>query len=182
MSAIERPIELKRDCEGIQIPDGHRIHLTAGASVRITQSLGGSYTVLTDWGAMVRISDRDADALGKENAVKATEPASTSAKPLLDQVWDKLRTTYDPEIPVNIVELGLVYVCELSELPSGNQKVEIKFTLTAPGCGMGDVLRSDIEEKVKSVPGVEEVAVEVVFEPAWDRSMMSEVARLQLGM
>lgn len=182
MSSIEPPIELSRDCDGIQIPDGHRIHLTAGSSVRISQSLGGSYTVITDWGAMVRISDRDADALGKEVVAKAEGQESASSKPLSEQVWEKLRTCYDPEIPVNIVELGLVYLCEVSALPSGKNRVEIKFTLTAPGCGMGDVLRTDIEEKVKALPDIEEVVVDVVFEPAWDRSMMSEVARLQLGM
>jgi probable FeS assembly SUF system protein SufT len=181
---MEPPVNVTRDLEAIQIPDGHKVLVPAGSSVRITQALGGTYTVITDWGVMVRIADKDADAIGK-TPLSAEEKAANSPVSegtLESQVWDKLRTVYDPEIPVNIVELGLVYNCTLVDLPSGSKKVEIQFTLTAPGCGMGDVLKLDIEEKVKALPGVDAADVQVVFEPQWDRSMMSDAARLQLGM
>lgn len=172
---------LSRDIEVAAIPYGELIPLTAGSVVYLTQSLGGSYTAVTDMGYMVRIEGKDADAIG-EQAQAPASPEALSGKPLQEQVWDQLKTCYDPEIPVNIVDLGLVYECDVAARPEGGNKVAVKFTLTAPGCGMGDFLRRDIESKVKALPGVDEADVEVVLEPAWDQSRMSEAARLQLGL
>jgi probable FeS assembly SUF system protein SufT len=154
--------------------------LPAGASVRIMQSLGGTYTVITDRGNMVRISGRDADAMGMEPEASPAE--ADSDKPIEELVWDQLKTIYDPEIPVNIVDLGLVYECRVGPLSSGGYSVDVQMTLTAPGCGMGDVLRADALNKIAHVPGVKHVNVEVVIDPPWDQSMMSEAAKLQLGM
>jgi len=172
---------LSRDIEVAAIPYGDRIPLAAGAVVYLTQSLGGSYTAITDMGYMVRIEGKDADAIGEQ--VQAPPSAEELAgKPLQELVWDQLKTCYDPEIPVNIVDLGLVYECQVTPRPEGGQKVAVAFTLTAPGCGMGDYLRRDIEAKVKALPGVDEAEVQVVLEPPWDQSRMSEAARLQLGL
>ena len=171
---------LSRDVEVTAIPYGEKIPLKAGVTVFITQSLGGSYTVVTDMGYMVRIEGKDADAIG-EQPVAGPSPEAQAQKPLQEQVWDQLKTCYDPEIPVNIVDLGLVYSCDVSELPEGGHKVSVRFALTAPGCGMGDVLRHDMRTKLAGLPGVEEVDVDVALEPPWDPSRMSEAARLQLG-
>lgn len=171
---------LSRDIEATAIPYGERIPLPAGSTVFITQSLGGSYTVYTDMGYMVRIEGKDADAIG-EQVVAGPSPEEVARKPLKDLVWDQLRMCYDPEIPVNIVDLGLVYSCEVTPLPEGDHKVSVSFSLTAPGCGMGDVLRHDIRNKIAALPGVKEVSVEVAFDPPWDASRMSDAARLQLG-
>ena len=176
-------ITLTRECEAAEIPNGGKVVLPAGSPVRIMQSLGGSYTVLTDRGYMVRIAGQDADALGDEykQASAAAQPA-TAGKSVQDLAWDQLRTCYDPEIPVNIVDLGLVYACELSSQPEGGQKATVRFTLTAPGCGMGDYLREDVRNKLLAVPGIDEADVQVVFEPAWNQAMMSDAAKLQLGL
>jgi probable FeS assembly SUF system protein SufT len=172
---------LTRDIEVAAIPYGELIPLAAGSVVYLTQSLGGSYTAVTDMGYMVRVESKDADAIGEQAQAPLT-PEQLAEKPLQELVWDQLKTCYDPEIPVNIVDLGLVYDCDVAPRPEGGSKVAVKFTLTAPGCGMGDFLRRDIEGKVKSLPGVEETDVQVVLEPAWDQSRMSEAARLQLGL
>jgi probable FeS assembly SUF system protein SufT len=180
------PIPLKRAVTATLIPYGGAISLPAGATVTITQALGGSYTVLTELGQMARIEGKDADAIGMEAevaaAAAAAPPAPTDKAGVEKAVWDQLKTCYDPEIPVNIVELGLVYQNEITELPDGGFKVGVKFTLTAPGCGMGPVLQKEVETKVASVPGVKESKAEVVFEPTWDKAMMSEAAKLKLGM
>ena len=152
--------------------------LSSGTRVRITQALGGSYTVATERGYLFRIEARDADALGK---TPGEAPAVPSEATLEDRVWAGLRTCYDPEIPINVVDLGLIYSCEIQETPAGSQ-VEIKMTLTAPGCGMGPVLAQDVKQKIESLPEVERADVEVVFDPPWDQNMMSEAARLELGM
>lgn len=178
-------ITLQRDCEAIQIPNGTKVTLPAGSQVRVMQSLGGTYTVMTPHGYMVRIAGADADALGKVPPVgPQVDTAVTTRDPTeVEQlVWDQLRTCYDPEIPVNIVDLGLVYHCEVTPLPEGGNKVDVKFTLTAPGCGMGSVLQADIENKLLGLPTVEDVNVEVVFDPPWNQDMMSEVAKLELGL
>ncbi len=178
------PIALTRDCEAIQVPSGTRIVLPRGTTVRITQSLGDTYTVTTDHGYMVRISGRDADALGLATspAVEA-EPASVASAEDLEQlVWEQLRTCYDPEIPVNIVDLGLVYHCAVAALPEGGHRVDVKMTLTAPGCGMGGAIAADAEGKIARLPTVRQASVEVVFEPQWNPNMMSEAAKLELGM
>jgi probable FeS assembly SUF system protein SufT len=182
-------VTFSRDCDGIEIPIGQPVIVKAGTSGTLTQSLGGTFTVLTDFGQQVRIAGKDADAIGKDAADLAPAPSGTAppggeAKPLREQVMDALRTCYDPEIPVNVVELGLVYRCEVHTLPpplSGNS-VEIVMTLTAPGCGMGDILKQDIERKVRAIPGVDDLHVHFVIDPPWDQSRMSEAARLQLGL
>lgn len=181
------PITLTRDTEAVQIPSGFPTTLPAGTVVRITQSLGGSYTVTTDYGNMVRIAGKDADALGvtpeASPAAGATPPEAPATPADVEKlVWDQLRTCYDPEIPVNIVELGLVYSCVVKPTETGQHDVEVKFTLTAPGCGMGEYLKQDLQSKVAGVPGVAAVDVEVVFDPPWSQSMMSEAAKLELGM
>ena len=179
------PITLSRDCEAIMIPSGDKVSLSAGTEVSVIQTLGGSYTVATDWGEMLRIAGQDADAIGEEISLASEAGASGTAEEPLDvekSVWDQLRTIFDPEIPVNIVDLGLVYVCRISPLPDGGNKAEVKFTLTAPGCGMGDVLKADVEAKALSVPSIKDIDVEVVVEPPWDPSRMSEAAKLELGM
>jgi probable FeS assembly SUF system protein SufT len=181
------PIPLKRAVQATLIPYGGTLDLPAGATVTITQALGGSYTVLTELGQMARIEGKDADAIGLEAvpptaAAAAAPPAPADKAGVEKAVWDQLKTCYDPEIPVNIVELGLVYLNEVTELPGSGFKVAVKFTLTAPGCGMGPVLQKEVETKIASVPGVKESKAEVVFEPAWDRNMMSEAAKLRLGI
>jgi probable FeS assembly SUF system protein SufT len=172
---------VSRECRAIQIPEGLPVILSPGTRVRITQSLGGSYTVVTERGHMVRIDERDADVLGK-GGPRPTAPADLAAGSLEDLVWDRLRTCYDPEIPVNIVDLGLVYSCEVREDGSPGSVVDIKMTLTAPGCGMGPVLAQDVKDKVQALPGVARADVEVVFDPQWNQNMMTEAARLQLGL
>jgi probable FeS assembly SUF system protein SufT len=170
-----------RDIEASEIPAGTRFTIPAGTPLQITQSLGGTYTVMMPMGYLARIDSKDADAIGEEPPAKVDE-ASAAGKSVDDLAWDQLRTCYDPEIPVNIVDLGLVYSCQVSPLPEGGDRVDVKFTLTAPGCGMGDVLREDIRQKLLTVPGLKEANVEVLFDPPWSMSMMSDAAKLQLGM
>ncbi len=177
------PIPLGRDCQAIQIPSGENVMLPQGTPVWVMQSLGGTYTLMTENGLMVRLAGKDADAIGREPvSAPQAEAAPTTPEAVEKLVWSQLATCYDPEIPVNIVELGLVYRCQVAPLPDGDYKVDVKFTLTAPGCGMGEVLKTDIRNKILSVPGVKEVAAEVVFDPPWSREKMSEAAKLQLGL
>jgi probable FeS assembly SUF system protein SufT len=176
-------IELKRDCEATQVPYGGAQVLPAGSRVRITQSLGGSYTVTTEQGAMMRIEANNADALGL--APDAKQAQAAEAAPVLFSeklVWDRLKTVFDPEIPVNIVDLGLVYCCQITPAETGGHRIEIKMSMTAPGCGMGDVLRADIERKLSQLPEVRQVHAEIVFDPPWNPSRMSDAAKLQLGL
>jgi probable FeS assembly SUF system protein SufT len=178
---VREEVVLERDVEVSAIPYGDKITLQKGHPVIITQALGGSYTLVTMQGYMVRLEGQDADAVGKE--VQAPPSAEELANKPTDQlVWDQLRTCYDPEIPVNIVELGLVHSAEVTDLPEGGKKVAVRFTLTAPGCGMGDVLRQDIERKVLGIPSVREADVQVQLDPPWDQTKMSDAARLQLGL
>jgi probable FeS assembly SUF system protein SufT len=173
-------IDLKRECEAIEIPSGIRRVLSASSRVRISQFLGTSYTVVGDMGCMFRIDAKDADALGL--AAPATDETKTSGGVFSEQmIWDQLKTVYDPEIPVNIVDLGLIYTCEIAALEQGGKKVDVKMSMTAPGCGMGNVLKADVEGKLARLPEVKEVNVQVVFEPAWSPALMSEAAKLQLG-
>lgn len=180
---LREEIIVSRNCEAVMIPSGERVLVPEGARATITQSLGGSYTLITDRGLMVRISGREVEAIGKtpENVPQAEEAAPKTKDELETLVWDQLKTCYDPEIPVNIVDLGLVYLCELED-EEGMTKVKVKMTLTAPGCGMGPVLAHDVKTKIETLPGVKTADVEVVFDPVWDRSMMSEAAKLQLGL
>ncbi len=184
MIKLNERIELRRTVEATQIPYGGLTSLPSGSKVTVTQALGGSYTVVTELGLLVRIEGRDADALGDVDAPKDAPPVV----PLTDKAavekaaWDQLRTCYDPEIPVNIVELGLVYQNAVAEVDGGGFRADVKFTLTAPGCGMGGVLQKEVETKLKSIPGVRDAKAEVVFEPAWTRDMMTDAAKLKLGM
>ena len=169
-----------REIEASEIPSGIKITIPTGSAVSITQSLGGSYTVMTGNGYMARIEGRDADAIGEE--VATLDAAATAGKTTEELAWDQLKTCYDPEIPVNIVDLGLVYKCEVKPMPEGGDKAEVQFTLTAPGCGMGDVLKDDVKNKLLAVPGIKEADVQVIFDPPWSMGMMSEAAKLQLGI
>ena len=171
---------VSRDVPAREIPSGTPITLRAGDPVIITQSLGGSYTVVTPVGFLARIDGKDADAIGEP--VATVDAAAQEGKTPEEQAWDQLRTCYDPEIPVNIVDLGLVYGLNLTPLDGGGNRIDVKFTLTAPGCGMGDVLREDIKGKLLTIPGITEADVQVVFDPPWSLQMMSDSAKLQLGM
>jgi probable FeS assembly SUF system protein SufT len=177
---MKKEATVTREVPAREIPSGTPITLRAGDPVIITQSLGGSYTVMTPVGFLARIDGKDADAIGE--AVVTVDAAAQEGKTPEEQAWDQLRTCYDPEIPVNIVDLGLVYGLSLTPLDSGGNKIDVKFTLTAPGCGMGDVLREDIQGKLMTVPGIKEADVQVVFDPPWSLQMMSDAAKLQLGM
>jgi probable FeS assembly SUF system protein SufT len=179
MNAYEK-ITLQRDVVGTLIPAGTKVELPEGAEARITQALGGSYTVEVQ-GHLFRVEGRDADALGKAPATAPQLAIDASADDVEKAVWAQLATCYDPEIPINIVELGLIYDCELEVAAEGGWLVKIRMTLTAPGCGMGDVLVADVKSKSLEVPGVHEAEVELVFDPPWTRDMMSEAAQLQAG-
>ena len=178
---------LLRDCEAIRIPSGETFILPAGARVMITQALGGSYTValLEGYGGLARITEANADALGLEvipgSAPAAAAPASTD-KVEEKAVWDQLKTCYDPEIPVNIVDLGLVYDCAIEQPEGAPAKVEVKMTLTAPGCGMGPTIAAEARAKLESLPGVSEANVELVWDPPWNQAMISEVGKMKLGL
>jgi len=180
---VRTPVALSRDCPAVLIPEGTPVTLKAGTEVFVTQALGGSVTVNVH-GNLARISADNVDALGMErDAGPATEAAATSGGRVDESlIWDQLRTCYDPEIPINIVELGLIYRCEVVALPDGGNRVEIDMTLTAPGCGMGPILVDDVRGKVSEVPHVSEVEVELTFDPPWHSDMMSEAARLQTGL
>jgi probable FeS assembly SUF system protein SufT len=174
---------LTRDCPAIQIPAGNTIMLPAGSTVFITQSLGGSYTVATEMG-LARVAAQNADALGLEvAAAPATAPVATGDSPLDEKrIWDQLKTCYDPEIPVNIVDLGLIYDCQITPRNGNGALVTVKMTLTAPGCGMGPVLAQEAKAKIEALPGVDEAEVELVWDPPWNQAMISEVGKMQLGI
>ena len=173
---------LSREIDAIIIPHGSSTKMPKGTRVKVLQELGGSVTVTTEYGGLYRVDPDNLDALGMEAKAPAAGPEAAGDKPLEERVWDVLRTCYDPEIPVNIVELGLVYDCRLSEPdPDGKREASIQMTLTAPGCGMGDVLAEDIRKRLEKLPEIGTAKVEVVFDPPWNQGMMSEAARLQLG-
>jgi probable FeS assembly SUF system protein SufT len=180
---MREEITFSRNAEAIMIPSGEKVLVPKGAQATITQSLGGTFTLITDRGLMVRVSGKEVEAIGKTPTEAAdVKPEELTPEALESMVWETLKTCYDPEIPVNIVDLGLVSLCELQESEDGRKDVKIKMTLTAPGCGMGPVLAGDVKSKLEALPGVRVAEVEVVFDPIWDRSMMSEAAKLQLGM
>ena len=172
-------ITLSRAVEVIEIPGGIRGTLPAGSVVRVMQSLGTSYTVMTDYGYMYRVDAKDADALGLSTAesIQETQQGEFSEQ----MVWEQLRTVFDPEIPVNIVDLGLIYSCVITPLEQGGRRIDVQMSMTAPGCGMGNVLKADVESKLARLPEVKEVRVEVVLDPPWNPGRMSEAAKLQLG-
>lgn len=176
--AHERVI-IAHDVPAIQIPDGIDVTIPEGEDVWITQELGGSFTVMTDRGAMFRIDEKNAGALGKEPP--AARGAELTEGSLEDRVWAQMKKCYDPEIPVNIVDLGLVYDCQLHDAGERLFDVTIKMTLTAPGCGMGPVLAADVKNRIEDLPDVGQADVEVVLDPPWNQNMMTEAAKLQLG-
>jgi probable FeS assembly SUF system protein SufT len=178
---MHKNVILSRDIDATMIPAGTPVRVPQGTEVTITQALGGTYTVMGP-GLMARVSGKDADALGFAKDDKPAAVAENAGPVNVDAVWDQLKTCYDPEIPVNIVDLGLVYDCQVTPLAEGGNRVDVKMTLTAPGCGMGGVIASDAEQKIREVPGVTDVRVEVVWDPIWNQSMMSDAARLQLGL
>jgi probable FeS assembly SUF system protein SufT len=174
---------LTRDCEAVRIPSGELRLLPKGSVVMITQALGGSYTVATHDG-LARISDKDADALGLESiaAPREANPPVAGVAVQPETVWAELKTCYDPEIPVNIVDLGLIYDCTVEQAEGAPADVRVKMTLTAPGCGMGPVIAREAEQKILAIPGVASAQVEVVWDPAWNQSMISEVGKMKLGL
>jgi probable FeS assembly SUF system protein SufT len=175
------PIVVQRDVKAVAIPAGVEVNLKLGSVGYITQALGGSFTVYID-GNLFRIAGQDAGAIGKTTAVAPEVPPGASEEDVKTVIWKQLKTCYDPEIPVNIVDLGLVYECNVSRNDDATRTVDIKMTLTAPGCGMGEVLVQDVRDKVQIVPTVTQANVELVFDPPWNQTMMSEEARLQTGM
>lgn len=184
MNPTGQTVLLKRTCTATQIPSGVQVTLMPGMEVGITQALGGSYTLATPRG-LVRLDACDADALGFDPPAPSEVPPeeSTHRGPVDEKlVWERLKTVYDPEIPVNIVDLGLVYSMEVQPKPEGGHRVEVKMTLTAPGCGMGPTIQADAKQKVLTVPGVTEADVELVWDPPWNQGMISEAGRMKLGM
>ncbi len=172
-------VQLKRDCAVVRIPAGTTDTLTSGTEVHIAQTLGGTYTVQAP-GGLFRIAAQDADALGLE---VVAQPAAVVTGPVNEQlIWDTLRTCFDPEIPVNIVDLGLVYDMQMSPAKSGGSRVDVKMTLTAPGCGMGPAIAGDAQVKLLNLEGVEDATVEVVWDPPWHHSMITPAGKKILGL
>ena len=178
-------VELSRDCDAVQVPSGDVVRLKQGTEVTISQSLGGSFTVqVPAYGGLFRIASKDADALGKDPAEAASAPAGANAAggDLESMVWEQLKTCYDPEIPVNIVDLGLVYGMTVTTRPEGGSVVDIKMTLTAQGCGMGASIAFDAKQKLSGLPGVAEANVDLVWDPPWNPQMISPEGRERLGL
>ena len=175
------PFSLSRDVRAVIIPAGEELQLRAGTSGFITQSLGGSFTVYVE-GNLFRIAGADADALGMEPVSPPAIPDNATDKDIEDVIWQQLKTCFDPEIPINVVDLGLIYRCDVTATADGQRSVNIDMTLTAPGCGMGEILVQDAQEKIAVIPTVADVRVDLVFDPPWNQSMMSEEARLQTGL
>lgn len=175
------PFSLSRDVSVVIIPAGAQLTLRQGTTGFITQALGGSFTVFVE-GNLFRIAGSDADALGKEPVEPPEVPENATDEDIATVIWDQLKTCFDPEIPINIVDLGLIYRFELVALPNGQRSVIVDMTLTSPGCGMGEVLVQDAQEKIAIIPTVDDVRVDLVFDPPWNQSMMSDEARLQTGL
>ncbi len=180
--AEKESITLTRDVDIVTIPDGHIGKLNAGEMVTLHQALGDNFTVLTSYGHLVRIAGKNADALGKEEQHSAALMNENSTQAVEQNCWAVMKTVYDPEIPVNVVDLGLIYSCELHPVADNHFHVHVMMTLTAPGCGMGPVIQSDVEKGIKALKNVASVNVEIVLDPPWSREMMSEVAQVQLGL
>lgn len=180
-SRNSEPVRFERDCAAVLVPQGEHVNLPAGSVGYITQGLGGSYTVFVE-GNLFRIAGRDADAIGKPPPEPIALPAGATDGDVEKLVWRQLRTCFDPEIPINVVDLGLIYSAQIERQEDGQRRIEIEMTLTAPGCGMGEILVDDVRSKLELIPTVAEADVELVFDPPWNRSMMSEAARLETGM
>jgi probable FeS assembly SUF system protein SufT len=175
------PFVVNEDVKAVLVPAGIEVKLRVGSVGYITQALGGSFTVYVE-GNLFRIAGEDADAIGKEPPTALTLPPDATDADVEKLAWEQLRTCYDPEIPVNIVDLGLIYSCDISRRPDGTRAAAVRMTLTAPGCGMGEILVQDVKEKLATIPTITDPDVELVFDPPWSREMMSESARLQTGM
>jgi probable FeS assembly SUF system protein SufT len=172
---------VNRDLRAIIVPAGVEVTLKPGQAGYITQALGGSFTLYIE-GNLFRISGEDADAIGKERVQAPELPPGATEEDIRTLAWEQMRTCYDPEIPINIVDLGLVYDCDVSANEDGTRTVAVRLTLTAPGCGMGEILVEDVKDKIGQIPTVREARVELTFDPPWSQAMMSEAARLQTGM
>jgi probable FeS assembly SUF system protein SufT len=180
-SSSSEPVRFERECAAVLVPQGEAVTLPAGSIGYLTQALGGSYTVFVE-GNLFRIAGRDADAIGKDPPTPLSLPEGADDEAVEALVWKQLRTCFDPEIPINVVDLGLVYEANVSRRDDGERQVDVKMTLTAPGCGMGEILVDDVRDKLEMIPTVAEADVELVFDPPWNRNMMSEAARLETGM
>ena len=181
MSGDRETVLLRRPVRVERVPDGTPLELASGTWAQVTQALGSSFTLVAD-GQLVRLQGRDADAIGREPPKAPVIPVDVAVDDIRDLVWQTLKTCYDPEIPVDIVELGLVYGCEVTPVDEAQVRVVIQLTLTAPGCGMGEILAEEVADKVLALPRVAEVTVDMVFDPPWDRSRMTEAALLTLGL
>ena len=181
MSGRDEKIVLQRDCEVISVPYGERSILKQGTEVQIMQAMGGSHPVYTHEG-MFRISVFNSDAIGKEIQAPPSIPNNISDEEFESKIWEQMKTVYDPEIPINVVDLGLIYSCAIHKNDSEKYTVAVEMTLTAPGCGMADVLVEDIKERIELLPRITEVNVELVLDPPWSMEMMSEAARLEAGL
>jgi probable FeS assembly SUF system protein SufT len=175
------PFVVSREVRAVLVPAGAEVKLRPGQAGYITQALGGSFTVYVE-GNLFRIAGEDAEAIGKESVKPPELPPNATEEDVRKLAWDQMRTCYDPEIPINIVDLGLVYECNVTPNEDGTRTVEVQITLTAPGCGMGDILVDDVRDKIGRIPTVREARVSLTFDPPWNQSMMSEAARLQTGM
>lgn len=175
------PFSLARDVMAVIIPAGEELTLREGTSGFITQALGGSFTIYVE-GNLFRIAGADADAIGKEPVPPPAIPENATDADIEEVIWEQLKTCYDPEIPINIVDLGLIYRCDIEANPDGTRSISVDMTLTAPGCGMGEILVQDAQEKIAVIPTVSDVRVELVFDPPWNQGMMSDEARLQTGL
>jgi probable FeS assembly SUF system protein SufT len=178
-------ITVSRECEAVQIPHGSVVTIPEGTLAIITQALGDTYTLqVPSMGGLFRVADKDADALGKEPRFTGAAAGAVAAEGSLSEaaVWEQLRNVYDPEIPVNIVDLGLVYDLAIESLAAGGSKVDVKMTLTAQGCGMGPSIAMDAQRRIESLPGVAEACVDVVWDPPWNPNMISPEGKAKLGM
>ncbi|MAA74943.1 MAG: putative Fe-S cluster assembly protein SufT [Salinisphaeraceae bacterium] len=177
----QEPVTFTRDCEAVLIPAGDTIEIPCGTHGTVTQALGGSFTVYVA-GNLARVAGDDADAIGKEKPPRIELPQDADDDAVEALVWDQMKTVYDPEIPINVVDLGLIYRCEFDHSDPEDRRIMVDMTLTAPGCGMGDILVDDVRTRVKMIPTVGHCSVELVFDPPWTMEMMSEAAQLQTGM
>ena len=175
------PFVVNREVRAVIVPAGQEVKLKPGQAGYITQALGGSFTVYLE-GNLFRIAGEDADAIGQETVKPPQLPPNATEEDVRKLAWEQMRSCYDPEIPINIVDLGLVYDCSVTQNEDGTRSVDVTITLTAPGCGMGEILLEDVRDKIRRIPTVREVRVELTFDPPWSQSMMSEAARLQTGM
>jgi len=180
---MREEVTFSRSADAVMIPSGERVLVPSGAHGTITQSLGGAYTLITDRGLMIRVSGKEVEAIGKtaENVPEASPAEALTPEKMEQLVWDQLKTCFDPEIPVNVVDLGLVYLCELQDA-DGATNVKVKMTLTAPGCGMGPAIAHDAQSKILTIDGIDEADVQLVWDPPWNQNMISEAGRMKLGM